>query len=164
MSFILKTVNYFYPAKSRAQKLGIRNGMTVIDYGCGPALYVKPVSDLIGEQGFLYALDVHELAMEYVKKEIKQHDLKNVEAVLVNDYSCRLQDMIADLIYSVDVIHMVLQPDRYFKEIRRLIKPDGFLVIDSGHLTKEEARSRILQNGYWKIESENGFRFKCKPV
>lgn len=164
MSFLLKIFNYFYPAMSKAQKLGIQNGMTVVDYGCGPALYVKPVSDLIGEQGLLYALDVQELAMESVQKEIKRHNLKNVEAVLVNDYSCRLQNMIADLIYSVDVIHMVPQPNRYFKEMRRLIKPDGFLVIDSGHLPKEEARSRILQSGYWRIESENGRQYTCKAV
>ena len=164
MTLILKAISFFVPAGSRAKKFGIKKGMTVIDSGCGPGLFIKPVADLIGAEGHLYALDVQELAIESVEKIAKKHGLKNVEGELVVDYSCRLPDAVADLIYCVDVIHMVPQPDRFLKEMRRLVKADGVLVIDKGHLKLEDAKSRILHSGFWKLETDDGNLIRCNPA
>ena len=164
MTLILKAVNFFMPAESRAKKIGIKKGMTVIDIGCGPGLFIKPVADLIGPQGHLYALDVQELAIESVEKIARKYGFNNVEGELVVDYSCRLPDAVADLIYCLDVIHMVPQPDRFFKEMRRLVKSDGVLVIDKGHLKLEDAKSRILHSGFWKLETDDGHLIKCNPA
>ena len=164
MSVLLGISHWLYPTEKRAATLGIEAGMTVVDFGCGPGHYVAPVSKRVGPDGLVIALDVQELALQSVEKRARKLDLTNVQAALVTDYVCPLPDGIADLIYSLDVIHMVPQPERYFAEMRRLIKADGVLVIDQGHLPKQEARERILHSGCWEIEKEEGHRFRCRPT
>jgi len=39
-------------------------GMTVVDYGCGPGRYSIKFAEIVGNQGLVYAVDIHELAIE----------------------------------------------------------------------------------------------------
>jgi len=39
------------------QKVGIRKGQTVLDFGCGYGMYTIPVAKIAGKQGRVYALD-----------------------------------------------------------------------------------------------------------
>ena len=50
----------------RVAAFGIRAGMMVVDYGCGPGRYTTRFARLVGEQGQVYAVDIHELAIEAV--------------------------------------------------------------------------------------------------
>jgi ubiquinone/menaquinone biosynthesis C-methylase UbiE len=44
------------------KEVGIREGFSVLDFGCGPASYVKAVAELVGKSGKIYALDINPLA------------------------------------------------------------------------------------------------------
>ncbi len=44
MSCIFKLKDAFYPHGERVSNFGIKEGFTVIDYGCGPGRYLKKVS------------------------------------------------------------------------------------------------------------------------
>ena len=63
------------------EEFDIAEGDTVVDYGCGPGRYLKTASELVGEEGKVYAADIHELALEYIKEEIRQNNLQNVQTV-----------------------------------------------------------------------------------
>jgi len=42
----------------------------VLDYGCGPGSYIKPLLELVGCSGKIFALDIHPLAIKLtVQKE-----------------------------------------------------------------------------------------------
>ncbi|GAH22746.1 unnamed protein product, partial [marine sediment metagenome] len=61
MTLMYKFVDFFYPFDKRVKMLNIKEGFTVIDYGCGPGRYVGSVSQLVGENGKVYAVDIHRL-------------------------------------------------------------------------------------------------------
>ena len=68
MTLLFKIIDFIYPyIKKRIKKFGITEGMTVVDYGCGPGRYTTKFADIAGEKGKVYALDIHELAIEAVK-------------------------------------------------------------------------------------------------
>ena len=145
-------------------EFGIEKGFTVIDYGCGPGRYIKKASRLVGEKGKVYVVDIHELAVEAVRKLTKKENLTNVVPVLANGYSCDIESDSADLIYALDMFHMIKEPELFLKELQRLAKPDGVLVIDNGHQPREKAKTKIESSGAWQIAEENKRFLKCRPL
>lgn len=164
MSFMIEQKYKFLPLDARIDTFGIKEGFTVIDYGCGPGGYLKQVSRLVGENGKLYAVDIHELAIKSVKKKIEKYDLKNVEPVLAEGYSCDINDYTADLIYAVDMFHMIREPSPFLKELHRLLKKEGVLIIDDGHQSRNETKMKINKSKIWNITKESEDYLECTPI
>ncbi|MBW1709117.1 MAG: class I SAM-dependent methyltransferase [Deltaproteobacteria bacterium] len=164
MSFLFKIMDIFYPFEKRIAGLGLKEGFTVVDYGCGPGRYIDKVSRLVGETGKVYAVDIHELAISSVKKKIEKYDLKNVEPVLVDGYSCDIEDNAADVIYALDMFHMIKEPVLFLKELRRIVKKDGFLIIDDGHQARKNTKVKLTGSDLWTIAEETKDHLKCVPV
>ncbi len=150
------------PIDKECDKFGIKKGDIVIDYGCGSGGYTKKVSQLIGEKGKVYAVDIHEQAIEAVKKKIVTYRLKNVVPVLVKDIG-QIEDNLADIIIAMDMFHMVRDADIFLQELRRLLKNNGYLFISMHHMTPAEARGKISNSNSWKIVAEIDNCLKCIP-
>lgn len=147
----------------RIQDFGIRGGMTVVDYGCGPGRYTTRFARIVGESGKVYALDIHELAIEAVRKKIEQYGLRNVETLLVSGYHSTIQDHTADVVCAIDMFFVIKRPTEFLAELKRITKADGMLIIDDGHQPREETRSKILESGHWTIWEETPDHLKCRP-
>lgn len=94
----------------------IKTGDIVIDYGCGSGGYTKKISELIGESGKVYAVDIYDLAIEAVKKKISNYQLTNVETLLAKDIAT-IPSNISDVIIAIDMFHMVQETDTFLKRI-----------------------------------------------
>jgi len=164
MSFMFVVRDLVVPAEKKLKKMGIREGDIVVDYGCGPGGYVPAASKLTGKKGLVYAADLHELAVKSVEKRIQKHGLKNVRAVLIKDYACPVPDGTADLIYALDMFHMVKEPGRFLSELRRIIKKNGRFIIEDGHQPREDSLTKILDTSMWKVTKENPHWIECAPV
>ena len=163
MHLAFKIVDFFYPyINKRVKKFGIEKGMTVVDYGCGPGRYATKIAEIVGENGKVYALDIHELAIEAVKSKIIKYDIANIEPVLIREYDSTLPDDIADVVYAIDMFFMIREPAAFLGELRRIVKKDGRLVIDDGHQPRTETKNKILDSGFWDIIEETKDHLKCK--
>ena len=97
MEVLFKVIDFVYPyVGKRVKKFGIEEGMTVVDYGCGPGRYAVRFAKLVGENGKVYAVDIHELAIDGVRKRLKKGNISNIEPVLIEGYNSTLPDNIAD--------------------------------------------------------------------
>ena len=98
MDFTFRVVDFFFRPyiDKRIKKFGIREGMTVVDYGCGPGRYTIRFSRIVGEMGKVYAVDIHELAVKEVERKIAKGGLGNVKPVLASGYDSGLPDCCAD--------------------------------------------------------------------
>ncbi|WP_411681347.1 methyltransferase domain-containing protein [Clostridium thailandense] len=151
------------PINEECNKFNIKNGDIVIDYGCGSGGYTKKISELLGENGKVYAVDIHELAIESVKRKISKYQLTNVETVLVKNIN-EIKDNIANVIIAIDMFHMVQDKNVFLKELYRLIKKDGTLFISTHHMTSEEVERIILDSKLWTIQCEIDNCLKCIPL
>ena len=164
MSAIFRIRDLFLDFNKQLTPFQIKMGQTVIDYGCGTGSYLKRASILVGEHGTVYAMDIHPLSIERVKKRIQKENLKNITPILVKDYSCLVEDNTADVIYALDMFHMVKYPDRFLKELNRLLKAGGRLFLEDGHQSREKTKAKILKTGLWEIISEEKRHVACIPL
>lgn len=131
MTFIMKIMDVFVQySRKNFETLGLKPGQTAIDYGCGPARYIEFASNAVGKAGKVIAVDVHPLAIAKVKEKIEKQNLSNVEAVLAEKYTTSISAEIADIIYALDIFHMIEQPNEFLKELSRLSKRDGTIIIE----------------------------------
>lgn len=163
MVCIYWVVDLFYLPEKRIETLGIHPGVTLLDYGCGPGRYLKGFCRAVGKNGKVYAADVHELALHYSKKRMEKHRLGNVELVLVRDYHCGIADNNVDIICAFDMLHQVTEPNRLFKELHRIIKRDGTLILDDGHQKRTKTKTQINESNLWNVIEETRDHLKCIP-
>ena len=164
MSFMIDIHEHFSHYSERLENFDIKNGSTIIDYGCGPGRYITKASQIVGNEGMVYACDIHPLAIKHVKKVISKNKLSNVKPILVKGYSCDLNDEVADSILVLDTFHMIKEPSIFLKEIHRLLKKNGTLIIDDGHQPREQTIAKIGNSSLWDIIEETDDYLKCIPI
>lgn len=169
MAFSMRIHDFICPyIEKRIRQFGIEKGMIVVDYGCGPGRYTTKFSDFVGNTGKVYALDIHKLAINTVKRKIKKYNLKNIEPILIDGYDSTLPDGIADVVCAIDMFPGVKKPTDLLKEIKRIIKKDGILIIDGWHETRDHQLpssvvQKILDSDIWEIIEKAYDYLKCKP-
>ena len=161
--FMVVDLFFFRYIKKRVRGFGIEPGMTVVDYGCGPGRYSIVFAELVGAEGKVYAVDIHELAIEAVRKKMKKRSLRNIEPVLANGYNSGLPDNVADVVCAIDMFFGIKNPTEFLTELKRIAKSDGILVIDPGHQSMSAAKEKILASGCWDIVEESKDHMKCRP-
>lgn len=148
----------------RVATFGIQPGMIVVDYGCGPGRYIPHYSRLVGAAGRVFAVDIHELAMQAVQQKIERYRLENVTPVLAQGYHCGLPDQVAHRVSALDMFFFVQDPTALLSEIHRITRPDGILVLDDGHQTRETTRRKLFAAGMWEVVEESKDHLKCRPI
>lgn len=149
------------------QKIPLEKGMTVVDYGCGPGHYTIPTAEMVGAKGHVYAVEIQPLALETVKKKAAQKSLGNVIPVLVDCYNTGIPDASVDVVLLIDAFHMISDRDALLKEICRLLKPDGFLYMDPGHMKAGEGKNIVEKTGLFnmvKFDGRNMQLAKCPKI
>lgn len=121
MSLIMKIMETIHPyAEKRAKTFGIKEGMTIVDYGCGPGRYTLPLAQLVGEQGKVMAVDISKIAFEEIRKNLKNRKLNNVQFSLAKGYNSNVNSEIADIVIALDMFFMIEEPTKFLKELYRI--------------------------------------------
>jgi ubiquinone/menaquinone biosynthesis C-methylase UbiE len=164
MALTMEVMDFLHPyIDKRVMAFDIHEGMTVVDYGCGPGRYTMRFSKLVGATGKVYAVDIHELAIEFVSRKMDRYGLKNVVAVLANGYDSPLPDHVADVVCALDMFFAIKQPSQFLTELKRITRPGGTLIIDDGHQPRDATKRKILDSGLWRIREESRDHLKCQP-
>ena len=61
------------------ERIGIRRGLTVLDFGCGSGTYTIPAARIAGEQGRVYALDKDKGGLGELMQKSESAGLRNIE-------------------------------------------------------------------------------------
>lgn len=150
MAFTFKIRDFFNPRWDIVKEVGIKEGFHVLDYGCGSGSYVPAVAELVGESGKVYALDVHPLAVEMVKKLAEKKQLANVETIL-SDRKTGLPEDSIDVVLLYDVFHDLKDPDAVLEELQRVLKLDGILSLSNHHMKEDEIISNLTSRSLFKL-------------
>jgi ubiquinone/menaquinone biosynthesis C-methylase UbiE len=106
MSIVLRVREPFKKPMKRLRKVGLQEGQTVLDYGCGIGSYVIPASKIVGASGKVYALDIQPMAVDRVKKRAEKNGLSNVQTITSN-IDTNLPDKSVDVVLLYDVLQMI---------------------------------------------------------
>ncbi len=164
MGCFLALRDVFTPVNKRMEAFGIEEGYRVVDYGCGIGSYVQKASELVGLRGTVYAVDIHELSIKAVEEKKKRYGLTNVIPILANNYPLNIESNSIDLIYAMDMFHMVKDTKTFLLELKRIIVPNGLLLIERGHQARIIARGKIENSCCWEVINETKGIFRCRPI
>jgi ubiquinone/menaquinone biosynthesis C-methylase UbiE len=156
MSVGYKIRDFFLPRKNILKEVGIKPGFHVLDYGCGPGSYIVPLTELVGESGKIYALDIHPLAIQKVKDIASKKQLTNVKAI-PSDCQTGLPDNTLDAILLYDAFHHLSDPDAVLRELHRVLKWDGILSFSDHRMKENEIVSAVTDSGLFSL-SRKGWR------
>ena len=163
MAFMFTVADFFTSPEKRLEPFDILKGYTVIDYGCGTGRYLPEASELVGDEGLVYAVDIHELAIQSAYRILEKQKLENIKPVLTDGKTVNIPSHTADIVYALDMFHMVRNPQEFLNELHRLTKPDGFLYLEDGHQPRTATREKVLKSGCWSILGESRNFIQCKP-
>jgi demethylmenaquinone methyltransferase / 2-methoxy-6-polyprenyl-1,4-benzoquinol methylase len=125
------------------KKIDVREGMRVLDAGSGTGVVAKLAQDMVGASGIVVALDPSKGMLGEAKKRGVQFATQGLgEKLPFNDNQFDRVTMSYALRHVVDLRSL-------FEEYRRVLKPDGKLLILE--ITKPESTVvRCLLNAYMK--------------
>jgi len=151
MSLTYRLRDFIKPRMSVLNEVDIKEGFQVLDYGCGPGSYIVPLAELVGDSGKIYALDIHPLAIQTVKRLAAKKRLANVHTIL-SDCKTGLPADSLDVVLLYDILHDLHNSGEVLAELRRVLKPEGILSVSDHHLEQDEIASRITGGGQFKLE------------
>jgi ubiquinone/menaquinone biosynthesis C-methylase UbiE len=163
MALGYKLRDLFQNPRRSLEKARLTEGMSVVDYGCGPGSFTIAAAEMIGEKGRLFAVDIHPLAISTVRQKASRKGLQNVETVLVQGYDTGIEASSVDRVLLIDTIHLIDDPDALFREIHRMLKPDGLLFMEKGHMAMPEQKSIVEKAGLFKITESQGLMILAAP-
>jgi len=109
--------------------LEIESGMDVADVGAGTGLFMAPLSEAVGAEGTVYAIDISEGFLEHLQERIEEEQLANVETVLCSEKSVELEADSTDIAFVCDVYHHFTYPQSSLWSIHQALRSDGRLVV-----------------------------------
>ncbi len=113
------------PLKYLKEK-GLKKGMAFADIGCGPGFFVFPASEIVGKTGKVYALDTQQEMLNELKK---RKPSENVAALKSEETKLPVDDKTVDIAIMVFVLHEVHHPVDFLKEVKRILKTSGRLIV-----------------------------------
>jgi SAM-dependent methyltransferase len=119
-------------------RLGIGEGMTCLDVGCGSGDVTLELARRVGPSGRALGVDIDETKLELAREESADRGIRNVEFRMLD---IRTQDAGPgfDVVYSRFLLTHLDDPARAVDAFRRHVRPGGLAIIEdtdfSGHFT-----------------------------
>jgi len=115
------------------EAVGLEIGDIFLDAGCGDGYISIAASNLVGDQGKIYALDVYPKSIETVKKEIEDKKLDNTHAILADISKNIPLDLDSiDIVLMANVLHGFVadeEVEKVMSNIVEVLKPGGVLAV-----------------------------------
>jgi len=129
----------------------INKGDTLVDLGSGAGIDVFLAANIVKENGKVIGIDMTDEMLEKARQNAEKHGYKNVE-FRQGDIEKRIpvEDNSTDIVISNCVINLTSDKVNTFKEIYRILKPNGIgRMVISDLVTDREADENSLNVEKW---------------
>ncbi len=135
----------------------IKEGMTVLDLGCGPGFFSIDLARLVGKSGRVIASDLQEGMLQKLRDKIQGTELEEritLHRCAVNKIGV-LEDV--DFVLAFYMVHEIPNQEGFLNEIKSILKSDGqlFIVEPPFHVSKttfEEMVKKAKDAGFTPVE------------
>nr|WP_081441575.1 class I SAM-dependent methyltransferase [Pirellula staleyi] len=149
--------------------LGIKQGMTICDMGCGNGFYTLKLAKMVGPEGHLYAVDIQPEMLKFLNERADAAEISNLSPILGTFTDPRLPKGKLDLVLMVDVYHEFSHPEQMLAAIRNSLSEKGLAVlvefrsedpkvpIKAEHkMSKEQILKELPANGFKLVKEFDG--------
>jgi ubiquinone/menaquinone biosynthesis C-methylase UbiE len=142
---------FITPARLR-EVLAPAPGSRILEVGPGTGYYALPVARWLGPEGRLDILDVQQEMLDHTLRRAADEGISNISAVLADARGMPYGDDSFDAAYLVTVLGEIPDQGAALRELRRVVKPGGRIVVgelfgDPHMVTHRALRDRAAEAG-----------------
>jgi len=108
--------------------IGLREGFTFVDLGCGDGFFAIPAAELVGKKGRVYAVDADRKAVGGLKKKCAIEGLGNLTVKVGRAEETIFCQACADIVFFGIVLHDFNDPAAVLKNARIMLRAAGRLI------------------------------------
>jgi len=112
-----------------AEVISIKPGERVLEVGPGTGFYTLDVAEWVGEEGAVDILDVQQEMLDHTMERAGERGLANITPRLGDATGMPYEDASFDAAFLVTVLGEVPDQDAALRELARVLKPGGRLVV-----------------------------------
>ncbi len=124
--------NSFLDLNFIMQKAQISEGMTIADLGCGNGSYIFIASEIIGENGYIYAVDILKTVLANIDKRAVSENITNLKTIWSNleiFNATKIESGTLDVATLVNTLYQSHKRAEIIREAVRMLKKGGILTI-----------------------------------
>ena len=133
----------------------VKEGMKVLDVGCGPGFFSMELARMVGPSGKVIAADLQEGMLQKLRAKIHGTELeKRIGLVQCDKDKINVNEEV-DLILAFFMVHEVPDKDSLFQQLNNILKSQGQLLLVEPklfHVSRKEFEATI------KIAEGHGFK------
>ena len=152
----------FSDPASNLTKLGLNDGMKVVDLGAGSGFYTIEAAKKVGGSGRVYAVDVQKDLLERLRSVGASQGLRNIEVIWGNAEKIggtKIKEALADRVVASNVLFQIAKLDDFVLEIKRILKPGGkVLVVDWSGITPLSPKTIVSEMQARALFEKSGFK------
>jgi ubiquinone/menaquinone biosynthesis C-methylase UbiE len=140
----------------------IKEGMTVLDVGCGPGFFTVEIAKLLNGSGKVIAADIQDSMLDIIRRKIQGTTLEQRIELHKSDYESIGVTEKVDFVLAFWMVHEVRKPKKFFEDLTSILKPDGSILIIEPklHVTKRDFGAMVdlvKELGFTITESPKAF-------
>lgn len=159
----------FSDPQHNVDELSLSDGQVVADFGAGSGFYSIAAAKAVAPRGKVYAVDAQRDLLSRLKKEGQRLHVHNIE-VLSGDLEhlggSKIRENSCDVVIVSNVLFMIGDRKTFLTEARRVLKPDGrLLLVDwsgsfsgmgphSGHVLYKDDAMRLAREAGFEFNRE----------
>ena len=121
--------NTYQPPEKVMDAIGVKEGMVIAEVGAGRGRYAVLVAARVGGKGKVYANDIDEDKLDYLRHRCERDGIGNLETILGTVTDPKLPAGKMDIVYLINTYHHLDDPVELMRSILPALKPGGHLVI-----------------------------------
>ena len=137
----------------------IREGMTVLEPGCGMGYFTLPIARMVGSRGKVVAVDLQPKMVSALIRRAQEAGLSErnevrqagIESLGVADFSGKV-----DFVVALHMVHEVPDQASFFSQVWSALKPKGQLLVvePKGHVSRKQLAQTVAvaENAGFKTE------------
>ncbi len=140
----------------------VKDGMVVLDVGCGPGLFSMEMSKMIGESGKIIAVDLQDGMLQKLKNKIQGTEIE--KRIMLHKCEKNKIGIIekVDFVLAFYMVHEVPDQKKFLEEIKSILKLNGKILIIEPmfHVSKqafEETTKNAAAIGFKPVEKPGVF-------
>jgi len=161
MAAALRLRDVLRPPDRLLREAGVKEGMNVLDFGCGPGSFSLAAARLVGPRGRIDSLDIHPLAIKTLTRRAGRRGLNNIRPVF-SDADTGLPAASIDRVLLYDVYHEIGDRATFLRELHRVLKPEGRISFSDHHLRTEDIPSLVEKGGFFQLCDRGRYTFTFK--
>jgi len=142
----------------------VKEGMTVMDFGCAMGYFSIPMAKMAGPGGIVYCVDIQEKMLAVLHKRALKHNVSNTIKLLEagKNFNPDTLSEKLEFVLLFAVVHEVPDKKKLFIDLYKMLKPSGKILFSEprGHVspTDFEKSLQLAKESGLKVSGERPVR------